>query len=61
MNTYVKYHLAFPIHRAFSHYLKGVLKIRLPFYDAMENNDKRSYKHYFASHLYVHLGLYNEC
>jgi hypothetical protein len=32
----------------------------LPFYDAMENDYKRSDKGYFVSHLYVDLGLYDE-
>ncbi|MDP9288761.1 MAG: hypothetical protein M3P08_11265 [Thermoproteota archaeon] len=32
----------------------------MPFYDAIENDYKRSDKCYFASHLYVDLGLYSE-
>gem|GEM_PF-1744926 len=51
-----------PIQRAFSHYLMSVRQRQetLPFYDAMENDYKRSDKGYFVSHLYVDLGLYSQ-
>jgi hypothetical protein len=51
-----------PIERAFSHYLMSVHQRQetLPFYDAMQNDYRRSDKGYFASHLYVDLGLYSE-